>query len=263
MGIELKNRIDVELSRVVYRYKVPPVYETSSRETDAFIYYVRGGHRFDFGERKLSAKEGDFVYIPMGAAYSNSLIIEDTEYYQIDFLMRNNGRLSTLFDEMQVISVPKSDGYLPLMKEVYDLYSVPDSSNNIACIGVICKMINMIKKAKIDSALKVSGVDKVYKSISYLIEHYDENITVEELADLSFTSVSSIEKIFRRCFGVSPVTYRNILRINHSKLLLMSGFSVSAAAVKVGFQDYYYFCKTFKKHTGISPGEFAKNNSRI
>ncbi|MEE0808469.1 MAG: hypothetical protein U0L84_03820 [Acutalibacteraceae bacterium] len=80
------------------------VYKLIVAKNNGFLYYVKGGHTFDFGTHSITTRKGDFVYIPYGSVYENHLVFEDTEYYQVDFLLFNNGEASTLFDEVRIIS---------------------------------------------------------------------------------------------------------------------------------------------------------------
>lgn len=254
------DSISIKLTLVVYRNHVPGQYVSLGRENNGFLYYVKGGHEFDFGDKVITTHKGDFVYIPYGSVYKNKLISPDTEYYQVDFIWFKDGKPCPLFDDTRIISGAKANDYLLLMKEIYDLYSIRNASYNISCIGSICKLINMIMLTHERDKLKVKGSNAISKSVSYIMEHYSENTTTEELAALSNISVSNLEKIFKKCYGTSPLNYRNIIRINEAKKLLLSGVSINDTAESVGWPNYYYFCKIFKKHVGVSPGQFRSAN---
>ena len=49
-------------------------------------------------------------------------------------------------------------------------------------------------------------------------------------------------------------------RIQKAKeLLLDDKLSIEEVAEKVGYNDYFYFLKSFKKNTGISPSKYRKS----
>lgn len=254
------DSINIKLSRVIYRNRVPSVYVSEGRENNGFLYYVKGGHEFDFGDRSIVTHKGDFVYIPYNSVYENRLISDDTEYYQVDFLLFDDGKPCALFNDTRIISGTKATDYFMLIKEIYDLYSVRDSSYNISCIGSVCKLINMIMLTHERDELKIKGSNIISKSISYIKEHYNEDTSIEELAAISDISVSNLEKTFKKCYGTTPINYRNTIRINEAKKLILTGLSINDAAERVGWPNYYYFCKIFKKHVGMSPGEFRTVN---
>lgn len=254
------DSINITLSRVVYRNHVPSTYKWNGRDFNGFLYYVKGGHEFDFGNKTLVTKAGDFVYVPFGSVYNNRLTDPETEYYQIDFLLFGENGPCCLFDEARVVSGRKANDYLVLMKEIHDLYFVRNSSFGLSCIGNLCKLINMIMLTHQRDELKIKGSNAISKSVSYIMEHYNEDFSSEELAEISNISVSNLEKTFKKCYGTTPINYRNTIRINEAKKLILSGFSISETAEKVGWSNYYYFCKIFKKYAGVSPGEFRSAN---
>ncbi len=258
------DSIHIKLERVVYKFRVPRSYTCHGRDSNGFLYYVKGGHRFDFSDRSITTKSGDFVYIPYNSVYTNTLLTDDTEYYQVDFLLFDgNASACSLFDEMQIISGNKATDFFLLIKEIYKMYFSKSSSYTIFCIGNICKIINTLTLKSEQEDLKQKGLDTIYKSLSYIKEHFNEDTPVEELAQISNISVSNLEKIFKKCYGVSPVVYRNTLRIEEAKKLLLNGSSIADTCIRTGFAGrYYYFCKMFKQYVGISPGKYAVENSK-
>ena len=72
-------------------------------------------------------------------------------------------------------------------------------------------------------------------------------------------------RIFKKYMGCSIIKYRNKLRINTAKsLMVVSNKSFKEIAEESGFCDQYYFSRYFKKTEGISPLEYKQsilNNS--
>ncbi len=254
------DNINIKLDRIVYRSRVQTRYQTSGRESNGFIYYLKGGHLFDFGDHIVETKKGDFVYMPFGSAYKNKLLADDTEYFQVDFSLFQQGRACSLFEDIRIISAEKASDYFLLIKEIYDLYSMYNSSYNISCIGNICKLINMIMLANERAELKIKGSNTIAESVKYIEEHYNEDTSIFELAKISNISISNLEKTFKKCYKTTPIAYRNSIRIDEAKKLILTGYSISEASEMVGFPNYYYFCKMFKKQLGVSPGEYRSLN---
>jgi len=149
------------------------------------------------------------------------------------------------------------------MRAVYEQYALGDGSARYFCVGDIYKIIGMITNEKSNSDLKTRGMARIEKTVSYLQEFYDMDTPVGELAEMSATCVSNLEKIFKSCLGMTPLAYRNKLRMERAAMLLSGGVSIANACRGVGIPDIYYFSRQFKKHWGISPGEYAKNNKTV
>lgn len=88
----------------------------------------------------------------------------------------------------------------------------------------------------------------------YLHAHLSEKINLSDISRETFFSVARLEEIFRRETGVSIIEYLLKERIRRAKRLLTEGaLSLTQTANEVGFDDYNYFSRTFKKRTGVSP----------
>jgi two-component system response regulator YesN len=75
-------------------------------------------------------------------------------------------------------------------------------------------------------------------------------------------SPSYLFRLFKKKMGVSPMRYRNIVRVDKAKLLLADqALSVDAVADRVGFEDPKYFARVFRDLAGMSPSAFRKARS--
>lgn len=110
-----------------------------------------------------------------------------------------------------------------------------------------------------------SGTDRdiinIAKAVSYIENHFTENISVEFLAELSHYSARHFMRIFKEAYSLSPHEYATSLRINRACLMLKEyDMSVAGTAEKCGYKDVNYFSRIFKRKTGLSPSEYRKRN---
>ena len=93
----------------------------------------------------------------------------------------------------------------------------------------------------------------------YIEEHYFEDTANSEYAERFGISESSLVKVFKRRFGVTPQQYKNDCKIrNAQNMLIVTNKKISDISRIVGFNDSLYFCRTFKKATEMTPGEYRK-----
>lgn len=94
----------------------------------------------------------------------------------------------------------------------------------------------------------VKHIDIIRKSVNYIRTNYSSRITLEEVASYVYLSPSYFSKIFKDEIGCSFSTYLNKIRIEKSKMLLLTD-SVKLVDIPglVGFEDQSYFSKVFKK----------------
>ena len=100
--------------------------------------------------------------------------------------------------------------------------------------------------------------DTFNKLLIYIESNLDKPITLQNLADFSFTSQRNIHYMFNKYMDKTPKEYINDRKINQAKLHLKMNYKVNEVAVLVGINDIGQFSRLFKKHCGISPKAFQK-----
>ena len=96
----------------------------------------------------------------------------------------------------------------------------------------------------------------VDRAIAHIAAHYAEALSLKQIATLCSISTSYLGQIFKKTTGESFTNYVNAYRIERAKeLLAQSNDKVYEVAEKVGFTDYHYFLKIYKKVTGGVPTE--------
>ena len=101
------------------------------------------------------------------------------------------------------------------------------------------------------------------KARCFIHEFYDETITVEDVAFEVGLSPTVFSKRFKAAFGISPLKYRNILRVQDSvRHLLFEGRGSAHAGFEVGFEDLSRFNKNFKSVMEAVPSQFVFKGGR-
>lgn len=100
---------------------------------------------------------------------------------------------------------------------------------------------------------------RLQETIEYMLDHYQENIQMSEIAALGQFHPSYYSQIFKQIMKKTPIAFITDLRINKAKeLLLTTKKPVSDIAASVGFNDEFYFSRRFKRKSGYSPSVFAR-----
>ena len=93
----------------------------------------------------------------------------------------------------------------------------------------------------------------------YIQEHYADPLTLEWVINIVGFSGSYFSSLFKKETGQNFLEYLSEVRMNRAKELLReTNLSVAEVCVRVGYSDLKYFTKSFKKATGLKPGEFRK-----
>ncbi|MGP0174115.1 helix-turn-helix domain-containing protein [Pseudomonas sp. NCHU5208] len=92
----------------------------------------------------------------------------------------------------------------------------------------------------------------------YLEAHYAEAVSLEQLAALVQRHPRHLIEAFRQAYGVPPHTYLLQRRVREAKRLLLDDQAPLAVALGLGFYDQAHFSGTFKRFTGVTPGQFRR-----
>ena len=110
----------------------------------------------------------------------------------------------------------------------------------------------------------VKNIDLISRAVSYIKANYSRKITLDEVAAYVYLSPSYFSKIFKQEMGFYFNDYLNYVRIQKSKLLLLTEhMRLVDIADHVGFYDQSYFNKVFKRITGVTPKKFKESNGKI
>ncbi|RPI78118.1 MAG: AraC family transcriptional regulator [Desulfobacteraceae bacterium] len=91
----------------------------------------------------------------------------------------------------------------------------------------------------------------------HIEQHTAEAMRMHDLARKCGLSPFYLTRLFREQIGLPPHAYLIQERIKQSQQLLKRGVAPVEAACETGFADQSHFNRFFKKHTGITPGQYA------
>jgi AraC-like DNA-binding protein len=64
--------------------------------------------------------------------------------------------------------------------------------------------------------------------------------------------------LFKREVGLTPLAYRNQVRLGHARRLLLRGAPAADAALAVGYADQSHLSRQFQRVVGVSPGRYTR-----
>lgn len=95
---------------------------------------------------------------------------------------------------------------------------------------------------------------------SYIHRHYQEEITLKQIADSVNLSAEHLIRIFRQHESCTPIHYLWQYRLKMSlDLLLHTGLKVYEIAYQCGFKSTFHFARAVKKHTGRTPSQLRSS----
>ncbi len=101
----------------------------------------------------------------------------------------------------------------------------------------------------------------VHEAMMYIERHYNQDITVAQLADWCNLDRSYFGRLFKETVLVTPQEYIIRYRINMAcELLQNTDLSIGDISLRVGYENQLHFSRAFKKIKGMPPREWKKRN---
>lgn len=151
--------------------------------------------------------------------------------------------------------------YFDLM--VKEAISGVDFNRNRGTIEAYCSWVQLVYHDIMSVIRDYKGIkhQKMMMTVmQYLAIHYNEDLSVEKVADTVGKTPNYFSHLFKKEMGISFSEYLNKLRIKEAKRLLAEtdrlAYEISES---VGYNDYKHFALVFKKMTGVSPLDFRNN----
>lgn len=110
------------------------------------------------------------------------------------------------------------------------------------------------------AAKRAFGVgNEIVRTVDYLANHLDEQVTIEDMADHVGMSRAVFHRRFKEATTMSPIQFVKSMRLNNAAMKIAEGKTVSEAAWEVGYQSPSQFSREFKRIYGQSPRQWSHN----
>ena len=132
-------------------------------------------------------------------------------------------------------------------------------------VDALVSFLNRIKpylqQLELEKQTLYKEKDKLESEVfEFILKNYNQKISISALAERFYMSPYQIEQLFKEKFGTTIKNYLMTLRIkNACKLLKNTSMSVNEISISIGYDDYSYFSKIFKKAIGVSPSDYRNN----
>ena len=103
-----------------------------------------------------------------------------------------------------------------------------------------------------------SNARRIQQARSYLDDHPDENVTLEQLGQMVGMSPFHLQRTFKKVVGMSPKAYMAALRLRRLKLHLKKGATVSRATYDAGYASGSRAYEHALAGMGMTPGSYRK-----
>lgn len=101
--------------------------------------------------------------------------------------------------------------------------------------------------------------ERLEAAINFMNANYRETPSLKEIAQKSNLAPNYFHRLFKKMFGTTPQNYMTRRRMDEARQLLSTTqLSVKEVADHTGYDNEFYFSRTFKKHINVSPSHFRE-----
>ena len=153
---------------------------------------------------------------------------------------------------------------LDLMKQIFSAQTSGSSCHLLTSALMQQLWLEIYKHTDLSTMPEITGQFSVNRArlqlmMQFIHENYRRNLSLDEIAAQSMISKSSALNLFRSYLHITPVNYLINYRLKQAALLLShTEKKVSTISAETGFHNVDYFCRAFKKHYQVTPGEYRK-----
>ena len=235
----------------------------NGRLKHGFLYLLSGEATFYLSGKTRRVKNGELLYIPKALKYKMQYSQPDTAFIVVNFdMFDRSGNGFSLFESIHLVSL--GDSAHSANHAMVKLEACGTSEAPAMLLRRKELLYQLLSILCSDSYLPLDDEGRypqIAKGVALLKQTYLENLPMETFARHSGISQSAFRQLFHKQYGMSPLQYRNRLRIRRARELLeYEHCTVAEAAYGSGFENIGYFCRYYKKVTGQTPKQSRQND---
>ncbi|MBQ8849060.1 MAG: helix-turn-helix transcriptional regulator [Clostridia bacterium] len=182
--------------------------------------------------------------------FGNDMIAEFPSFFQ---------KFEELFENAMIrytLSPELLEKILPMLTRAYE----KEKDTVFMKFNFLVLFYIILTEGNRDFAIKTSkSLNKTNEIIEYMVNHYQENLTADEVAEHFFISRSKLNQDFKRHIQIGFHQLLMEIRLNQAFYMLENdSISIKEIASNLGFEKENYFNTFFKRMTGVTPLQYKK-----
>lgn len=285
-----KKELPIYISKAYYANFAEPKVHTHDFIEIAYVCEGKGYHMYDGvtypvskGELYIINSRTAHCFYPTTRANTENLVVYNVCFLP-EFISEINIHLPILIELTDILLYKSLYAdeiiYTPDLKltgsmrteieQLYEKIYLEFTSEGINYVEILrlslCELLLKIHRfyklnhPSADNSVSLYRHQLIPDCIEYLRNNYAQKITIEELSNNFFLSKSYLSSLFKKATGFGVVEYLQHIRIEKAcELLSTTTLSITEIVAQVGYTDYRFFNKSFKKIVGVTAHEYRKN----
>ena len=262
----------------VFHYKDTATKEVALHHHDFYevYFFVSGNVTYNVESRSFLLSPGDILLIAPNELHQPVVAAEKQNYERFvlwinkSYLQQfdlSEGLVTRCFDTEVPghVNLLRPDGVTRemmnyLLQSLLVEQSRQEYGADLYTMGLLAQILvilnRLAERSRQDIQPKENSDSVVYRVLAYINEHYNEDLSLDFLANKFFISKYHLSREFGRLVGTSVYRYIVQKRLVMAKQMMSAGVPTSTVYQHCGFGDYSNFYRAFKAEYQISPKEF-------
>lgn len=127
--------------------------------------------------------------------------------------------------------------------------------------GIICVLLSKFFR---QATLRLEIADsRIEQCVAWIRRNHNEEINIQKLASMACMSKDHFIRRFKAELGQTPLAYITQRKIEYAELMLITTeTTVKEIAFKLGYEDFSYFNRIFRKWVGMTPLEYRNKQGK-
>ncbi|MCE3204024.1 helix-turn-helix transcriptional regulator [Paenibacillus sonchi] len=238
-----------------------------------FLFIESGEAVFECGRTPFSVRAGDLIAVNSNELHYGISASDDLLYYAIiaDTALLHSAASDSaetkfiapiqqnrlLFSNHVSGDQHISDCALTIIRELERRelgYELAVKAELYRLLALLLRRHGVTELSQAEQTRRIQTIERFAPVLRHIDTHYQEPIFVEGLAALAGLSRFHFSRLFKELTGHTVSEYVNAVRLDRADYMLRhTQLTVSEIAAATGFNDIYYFSRTFKKHKQRTP----------
>lgn len=234
-------------------------YQIRRTRSDCTLMYVaKGRATMTVGRQRITVEEGEAMFYPAERPQDYTFLARDNS---INKWVHFGGYLASKLERggARKIAVTARREFENALDRLIGAYNGVGAEREALMNGYLRVVIALLSESESGGG----GADAKFShrmtdALNYIHINAFSGVDFDRAASLCYLSRDRFNHVFRKITGFPPNVYLTKIRIERAKLLLTDvGMTVGECAESVGYRDVNYFCRVFKKETGVSPKKYV------
>lgn len=229
-------------------------------EFHKLLYIAAGEVQVGLPGGTVTARRGSFLFFAPHQPLHQIAKIEKSEFYYSYIRFEDERTAETLFPvRTQFLYESVGSHCIPLFQGIIEELQFQKPFYRELSVAKMKELLFLLRRRVYYADAGFSTANRqIYRLISLFHTDRKSRKTLDGYAEELGYSKFTLIRLFKQQTGMTPMEYRNRIRLHHACEMLEEGCSVSEAAEESGFSSVQYFYEAFSKEYGCSPSAYRK-----